>query len=69
MRVLRVLPILVMLCSLIVTACGVKGKPMPPLTAPPIGRGQPTMAQPEEEEVPSTQPPGRPRKKTAGESR
>lgn len=27
------------------TACGVKGKPLPPLTAPPIGRGQPTMSQ------------------------
>lgn len=24
-------------------ACGVKGKPLPPLTAPPLGRGEPTF--------------------------
>lgn len=35
-----------------VLGCGVKGQPLPPLTAPPIGRGQPTMAQPEDEADP-----------------
>lgn len=37
-------------------ACGVKGRPLPPLTAPPIGRGQPTMAQPEGVVTPSPTP-------------
>lgn len=34
---------------LMLSACGVKGKPLPPLSAPPIGRGRPTLAQPQEE--------------------
>jgi hypothetical protein len=32
------------LLSLVVTsACGVKGRPLPPLTAPQIGRGEPSL--------------------------
>lgn len=45
----------------VLQGCGVKGKPMPPLTAPPIGRGQPTLAQPAED--PSATPDPRPVKK------
>jgi hypothetical protein len=29
---------------LILPACGVKGKPMPPLTAPVLGRGEPNYS-------------------------
>lgn len=42
--------------SFFTLSCGVKGKPLPPLTAPPIGRGQPTMAQPPEEATPTPTP-------------
>lgn len=42
--------------SMFTLSCGVKGKPLPPLTAPPIGRGQPTMAQPPEEPTPTPTP-------------
>lgn len=28
----------------IMNACGVKGRPMPPLTNPPIGRGEPNFS-------------------------
>ncbi|PWU17759.1 MAG: hypothetical protein C5B49_08335 [Bdellovibrio sp.] len=27
--------------------CGVKGRPLPPLTAPPIGRGKPRLSSPD----------------------
>lgn len=27
----------------VTTACGVKSRPLPPLTAPPIGRGDPSL--------------------------
>jgi|GEM_PF-1294824 len=32
------------ICILVVfSACGVKGKPLPPLVAPPLGRGEPSF--------------------------
>lgn len=36
------------LISVGLLGCGVKGKPLPPLTAPQIGRGKPTFASPSE---------------------
>lgn len=32
------------LCCLGIGACGVKGKPQPPLTAPVLGRGEPNYS-------------------------
>ena len=36
-------PILLILILSSMSACGVKGKPQPPLYAPPMGRGKPTL--------------------------
>ncbi|HEX7674405.1 MAG TPA: hypothetical protein VF412_09545 [Bdellovibrio sp.] len=36
---------LVLLASLLPLGCGVKGLPLPPLTPPPIGRGEPTYSE------------------------
>lgn len=33
--------------------CGVKGRPLPPLTPPPIGRGESTQAQSSQKKEPS----------------
>ncbi|WP_413559242.1 hypothetical protein [Bdellovibrio sp. HCB209] len=36
--------ILLILASAFVAGCGVKGAPLPPLTPPPLGRGEPTYS-------------------------
>lgn len=41
---MRISQILLFSCMVMALgACGVKGKPQPPLYAPPIGRGKPTL--------------------------
>lgn len=37
----KILPVL--LLALCVSACGVKGRPLPPLNPAPLGRGEPTF--------------------------
>lgn len=34
----------------VLAACGVKSRPLPPLTAPQIGRGEPTLSAPSAQE-------------------
>lgn len=36
--------ILLIISFAIISACGVKGRPMPPLTNPPLGRGEPNFS-------------------------
>ncbi len=36
--------ILLFLASAFMAGCGVKGAPLPPLTPPPLGRGEPTYS-------------------------
>ena len=36
--------ILVLLLSLLISACGVKGKPLPPIEPVPLGRGEPNYS-------------------------
>lgn len=43
MRTDLMIGILGLLMSIFTSGCGVKGKPQLPLTAPPIGRGKPTL--------------------------
>lgn len=35
---------LLFLASVFIGGCGVKGAPLPPLTPPPLGRGEPTYS-------------------------
>ncbi|WP_413585886.1 hypothetical protein [Bdellovibrio sp. HCB274] len=37
--------LLLLVASVFVAGCGVKGAPLPPLTPPPLGRGEPTYSE------------------------
>ncbi|WP_413576443.1 hypothetical protein ACLVWU_00205 [Bdellovibrio sp. HCB290] len=37
--------LLLFIASVFIAGCGVKGAPLPPLTPPPLGRGEPTYSE------------------------
>ncbi|MEK2689466.1 hypothetical protein [Bdellovibrio sp. GT3] len=47
--------LLVIACAF-VAGCGVKGAPLPPLTPPPLGRGEPTYSETTRKEKRKTRP-------------
>lgn len=63
---------LVIVCLAGLAACGVRGKPQPPLTPPELSRGQPTFKRATQEfafpEVPAVGATPDPRKKREGVS-
>lgn len=39
-------------CALVISGCGVKGRPVPPKNPPPLGRGEPTFKEATKKKTP-----------------